>query len=144
MAQLGGLGDPERIARLLEHPEELLPMLVTPAQSEIAGQIQAFMSVLEGYAEWAMDEVGSAILPDQGKMREGISRRRAERSSLGRLLEGLLGLDLKLEHFRAGERFVRAVASAGQLDRLWEGPRTLPALPEVAEPASWLSRVAFS
>lgn len=144
LSRLGGLADPERITQLMEHPEELLPMLTNPAQQGIAEKIQAFMSVLEGYAEWAMDAAGRDLLPELERMREGISRRRVERSSVERLLEALLGLDLKHEQYRAGERFVRTVTSAGQMALVWERPDNLPSLEEVREPATWLSRVAFS
>ena len=58
--------------------------------------------------------------------------------------EGLLGIDLKPAQYRAGERFVRAVAAADQLAKLWEGPEALPSAAELGEPAKWLSRVAFS
>jgi uncharacterized protein (DUF2342 family) len=84
------------------------------------------------------------MLPELDKIREGFSRRRAERSPAERLLEGLLGLDLKPEHYRAGVRFVQAVAGAGKLADLWQGPAQAPTLDELREPAKWLARVAFS
>lgn len=141
--RLGSLGDAESLARLMDHPEELLPLLITPVQQGIANEIQAFMSVLEGYAEWMMNEVGRGLLPEFEKMREGMNRRRAEQSVVERLLERLLGLDLKREQYRAGERFVRAVAEAGQIHLLWATPQNLPTLEEVSEPTRWLNRIAF-
>lgn len=142
--RLRGLSDPEQLDHLLKHPEELLPMLMSPVQQQILGEIQAFMSVLEGYAEWTMNAVGKQLLSEFDKMREGMNRRRAERSPGERMLEQLLGLDLKREQYRAGEKFVTAVAEADQMKLLWEGPGNLPTLEEVAQPAKWLSRVAFS
>jgi uncharacterized protein (DUF2342 family) len=56
----------------------------------------------------------------------------------------LTGMDLKLEQYKKGERFVRAVATAaGQegLQRLWEGPDALPRHGEIDDPASWVARV---
>lgn len=138
------LGDPERISHLIQHPEQLLPLLMTPAQKAATQEIQAAMSVFEGFAEWTVREVGATMLPDFEKIREGIARRRAERSSVERLLEVLLGIDLKLEQYRAGERFVGEVAAAGHVARLWESPANLPTLEEVQEPARWLARVVFS
>lgn len=140
--RLRGLADPEQLSRLLERPNELLPILMTPAQESILAEIQAFMSVLEGFAEWSMNEVGKDLLPDFDKMREGMNRRRAERSPVEKLLEQLLGLDLKLEQYRAGEKFVTAVAQSGRLDVLWVGPSNLPSLEEVTEPGKWLDRIA--
>ena len=144
VSRLQSLGDPEQLNRLLSHPEELLPMLITPPQQEMAREIETLMAVLEGYVEWIIDQIGSEMLPECSKIREGLSRRRAERSSVERLLEGLLGIDLKPAQYRAGVKFVAAVASAGHLQKLWEAPSALPLSGELTEPAKWLSRVAFS
>ncbi len=143
-SRLQSLGDPEQLSHLMSHPEELLPMLITPPQQEMAREIETLMALLEGYTEWVMDQIGSEMLPEFSKFREGLNRRKAERSSVERLLEGLLGIDLKPAQYRQGERFVRAVAGAGQLPKLWEGPATLPTPAELGEPTKWLSRVAFS
>jgi uncharacterized protein (DUF2342 family) len=53
-------------------------------------------------------------------------------------------MDLKLEQYAKGERFVRAVAEARgrpALSRLWDGPATLPTPEEIAEPDRWIARV---
>lgn len=142
--RLQGVGDPDRLSHLMQNPDELLPLILTDAQRAKINEIQAFLSVLEGYAEWQMRLVGSELLPQFDRMREGMSRRRVERSATERLLEGLLGLDLKREQYRAGEKFVAEVANAEQLDMLWKGPENLPTLDEVNKPAAWLSRIVFS
>src|SRR2546430_6715913 len=103
----------------------------------MAGEIETLMALREGYTEWFMDQRGSEMLPEFSKIREGLNRRKAERSSVERLLEGLLGIDLKPAQYRQGERFVRAVAGAGQLPRLWESAATLPTPDELAEPTKW-------
>src|SRR5205807_2455775 len=144
MSRLQSLGDPEQLSHLMSHPEDLLPMLITPPQQEMAREIETLMALLEGYTEWVMDQIGSEMLPEFSKIREGLNRRKAERSSVERLLEGLLGIDLKPAQYRQGERFARAVAGAGQLPKLWESPATLPTPDELGEPTKWLSRVAFS
>lgn len=144
VTRLQSLGDPEQLSRLLSHPEELLPMLVTPAQQGLASEIETLMAVIEGYADWIMEQVASGMLSEFGKIREGLNRRRVERSSVDRLLEGLLGIDLKPAQYRLGGRFVQAVAAAGALPSLWESAASLPSPLELAEPTKWLSRVAFS
>jgi uncharacterized protein (DUF2342 family) len=56
----------------------------------------------------------------------------------------LTGMDLKLEQYKSGERFVAAIATRGgqeALRRLWEGPETLPTPEEIADPAAWIRRV---
>lgn len=136
--------DPEQLTRLMEHPEQVLPMLMTPSRQALADQIRSFVGVLEGFVEWAVEGVGAAILPEFEKIREGINRRRVERSPIEKLLEQLLGFDLQPEHYREAQRFVGAVAGADQLAALWRGPEGLPTREEVSDPTGWLSRVAFS
>jgi uncharacterized protein (DUF2342 family) len=53
-------------------------------------------------------------------------------------------MDLKLEQYRKGERFVREIAEArGRpgLDRLWDGPESLPRPGEIDQPRLWIERV---
>ena len=56
----------------------------------------------------------------------------------------LTGMDVKLEQYKTGERFVRAIADAGgppALQRLWEGPDSMPRHGEIDDPSLWLRRV---
>jgi uncharacterized protein (DUF2342 family) len=53
-------------------------------------------------------------------------------------------MDLKLEQYRRGERFVAGVHELGgatAIARLWDGPETLPSEAELDAPAAWLRRV---
>jgi len=71
-------------------------------------------------------------------------RRHARRSPFERAVMRLTGMDVKLEQYRKGERFVRIVADAGgpaALRRLWEGPESLPRHGEIDDPQVWLRRV---
>jgi uncharacterized protein (DUF2342 family) len=56
----------------------------------------------------------------------------------------LTGMDLKLEQYKKGEIFVRAIADArgkAALARIWEGPETLPRDGEIEQPERWIARV---
>ena len=56
----------------------------------------------------------------------------------------LTGMDLKLEQYKKGETFVRAVAAARgaeALPRLWDGPEGLPREGEIESPERWVARV---
>jgi uncharacterized protein (DUF2342 family) len=53
-------------------------------------------------------------------------------------------MDLKMEQYKKGERFVRAIADARgpmALTRLWDGPETLPRDGEIEAPERWIARV---
>jgi coenzyme F420 biosynthesis associated uncharacterized protein len=104
---------------------------------------QAFMALLEGYAEHVMDAVGAGLLTDLDAMRAAMERRRHERSGLLRVLEKLLGMDLKLRQYKQGKAFCDAVVARGgiaALNRAWIGPETLPAYGELDDPGAWLAR----
>ncbi|MGH2946894.1 MAG: zinc-dependent metalloprotease [Solirubrobacteraceae bacterium] len=104
---------------------------------------QAFMALLEGYAEHVMDAVGADLLADLEAMRAAMDKRRQERSGLLRVLEKLIGLDLKLRQYQQGKAFCDAVVARGgisALNRAWAGPDALPTFAELDDPAGWLDR----
>jgi coenzyme F420 biosynthesis associated uncharacterized protein len=105
--------------------------------------MQAFMAVLEGYAEHVMDEVGAEILPNLPELRGAMDRRRRDRSGLLRIFEKLIGMDMKLRQYELGKKFCDAVAKAGgiaALNRVWEGPAQMPTLAELEDPDAWMAR----
>jgi uncharacterized protein (DUF2342 family) len=53
-------------------------------------------------------------------------------------------MDIKLEQYRRGERFVSGVYRRGgsaAIDHLWDGPAALPTDLELEDPGSWVRRV---
>jgi coenzyme F420 biosynthesis associated uncharacterized protein len=124
---------------------ELIQLAVGPERRPVFDELQALMALLEGYAEHVMDAVGEKLLPDLPRLRAGLERRRRDRSGLLRLLEKLIGLDLKLRQYEDGKRFCDAVVETGgieALNRAWSSPEALPTLAELDAPARWLERTA--
>ncbi len=78
--------------------------------------VQAFMAVLEGYAEHVMDAVGAEVLADLPRLRAALERRRADRTGLLRLLEKLIGMDMKLRQYEQGKRFCDGVVERAGID----------------------------
>ena len=100
--------------------------------------VQAFMAVLEGYAEHVMDAVGADVIDDLPRLRAAMERRRADRTGLLRLFEKLIGMDMKLRQYEQGKRFCDGVVELAGIDglnRVWEGPEQLPTLAELDDPA---------
>jgi coenzyme F420 biosynthesis associated uncharacterized protein len=124
--------------------EDGLAMVVVGAgRRETLDRVQAFMAVLEGYAEHVMDAVGATVLDDLPAMRAAMQRRRRDRSGLLKLLERLIGMDLKLRQYEQGKAFCDGVvARAGieGLNRVWASPDSLPTVAELSNPAGWLAR----
>jgi uncharacterized protein (DUF2342 family) len=91
-----------------------------------------------------MDEVGRDLVPDVERISQRFHERRARRTTFERSMLRLTGMDLKMEQYKKGERFVRAIADARgktALTRLWEGPETLPRDGEIEQPERWIARV---
>jgi uncharacterized protein (DUF2342 family) len=91
-----------------------------------------------------MDAVGAEVLPSLPRLRKAMNRRRESRGLPWRVLERLLGLELKLRQYEEGRRFCDAVVKVGgprALARAWRGPEALPSTAELAEPLSWLERI---
>jgi coenzyme F420 biosynthesis associated uncharacterized protein len=116
-------------------------------QQALMRRLQATMAVIEGYSEHVMDALGAELLEAYDGLRAAMDRRRKSRSAPERMLERLLGLDLKMRQYERGKRFCDAVAARGGLDalnRVWEGPDSLPSASELERPEAWLERVAGS
>jgi coenzyme F420 biosynthesis associated uncharacterized protein len=118
---------------------------MSPEQRGLMREIQLVMSLMEGFSDWVMDDVGAQLLPDVASIRERFEQRRDQRRrGIDRIVARLTGLDLKLEQYRRGERFVSGVHAAGgdvAVSHLWDGPSSLPTDAEMDDPASWVRRV---
>jgi putative hydrolase len=122
---------------------DLISLVTTPEQRETMDRMQATMAVIEGHAEHVMDAVGADVLPSLPALRAAMERRRDSPSAPARLLQRLLGFDLKLRQYRLGKSFCDAVVAAEglpALNRVWTGPGVMPTLAELEDPAAWLAR----
>jgi coenzyme F420 biosynthesis associated uncharacterized protein len=121
----------------------LVHAVAGPERKGIIDRLQATMALIEGHAEHVMDEAGAAVLPSLPKLRESLERRRSEKPPLVKLLERLLGLDLKMRQYLIGKRFCDAVVrdwGIEGLNRAWSAPDQLPTLAELDDPAAWVRR----
>lgn len=106
-------------------------------------QMQATMSLIEGHAEHVMDAVGAEELPTLERMRTAMNRRRRERGWPWRILEKLLGLEMKMRQYEVGREFCDEVVALGGPDalaRAWSSAEMLPSMSELESPGSWLAR----
>jgi coenzyme F420 biosynthesis associated uncharacterized protein len=129
------------VARARE--DGLATVMIGEEHRALLDQVQAFMAVLEGYAEHVMDVTGAQVLDDLPGLRSAMQKRRRDRSGLLRLVERLFGMDLKLRQYEQGKAFcdgVVARAGIGGLNRVWAGPASLPTVAELNDPAGWLAR----
>jgi coenzyme F420 biosynthesis associated uncharacterized protein len=124
--------------------EHWMEGIMTTEQRQGFREIQAIMSLLEGFGDYVMDRVGRDLVPNVEVISARFHARREQRGTVDRAVMRLLGMDLKMEQYRKGEAFVAAIAEARGSDALrvvWRGPETLPRPDEIDEPARWLARV---
>jgi coenzyme F420 biosynthesis associated uncharacterized protein len=122
----------------------LITLMAGPERMAILDEMQAVMAVVEGHAEHVMDIVGAEALDSLDELREALNRRREEKPPALRLLEKLMGLELKMRQYQLGKSFVDAVVEQRGIEgfnRVWEGPENLPSLHEIELPEAWISRV---
>ncbi len=121
-----------------------LERLMSDEQRRLFRETQTVMSLLEGFSDHVMDEVGRDLVPGVATISARFHARRATRTPMERAILRITGLDLKLEQYARGQQFVAAVdraAGPAGLRRLWEGPETLPRDGELERPERWLRRV---
>jgi coenzyme F420 biosynthesis associated uncharacterized protein len=122
---------------------ELLRLTLGEQRWAVVDRMQATMSLIEGHAEHVMDAVGADVLPSLPRMRAAMTRRRRERAWPWRILERLLGMELKLRQYEVGRRFCDEVVSAAGpqgLSVVWTAPEMLPTTAELERPSLWLKR----
>jgi coenzyme F420 biosynthesis associated uncharacterized protein len=142
----GGLPALPSMRELVEAYREggLVALVQSREQRDLLRRLQAVMAVIEGYSEHVMDAVGERVLPGYEKLRAAMDRRRQSRSAPQKVLERLLGLDLKMRQYELGKSFSDAVQKSegiGVLNLVWEAPDLLPDLYELSHPKRWVTRV---
>jgi len=143
------LPDPGDLRELAERARrgELLRLTLGEERWALVERMQAAMSLIEGHAEHTMDAIGAEVLPSLPRLRAAMTRRRESRGLPWRVLERLLGLEMKLRQYEVGRRFCDAVVQRGgtrALARVWDAPDQLPTGEELAHPTRWLERTGAS
>jgi coenzyme F420 biosynthesis associated uncharacterized protein len=141
----GGLPSLPNVPELVQQFREggLAALVQNQEQRSIMDRVQATMAVVEGYAEHVMDAVGEQALPHYDGLREAMQRRRRSRSAPERLLQKLLGMDMKMRQYEEGKAFCDAVVADSDistLNRVWDSPEAMPTLAELRDHRAWLGR----
>ena len=148
LAGMGGAGfdptDPDALREALEGPDAFR-IEPTAAQQATLRRLQAVVAFVEVYGDTAVCAAADGRLGALPRIEEAVRRRRATKGEGERVLEQLIGLDLKPADFRLGQAFCDAVVAArgsDGLDRVWRDAAFLPSPEELADPSRWLVRMA--
>ena len=104
-------------------------------------ELDATMTVVEGYAELLMDH---AFDDEYADLRRKLEARRQGQNPLQKLFRRILGLGLKRRQYERGRDFFDGVVDHGGLEAaglVWESPENLPTQDELDAPRAWLRRV---
>jgi coenzyme F420 biosynthesis associated uncharacterized protein len=137
-----GLDDVKALAESVREGG-LLGMVMGAERKALLDRVQGTMGLVEGHAEWTMDHAGGDVLRDVDALREAMDRRREDRAPLLRMLDRLLGFDLKLKQYAQGRVFCDTVVAArgeAGLQAAWASADLAPTSAELASPAAWLAR----
>jgi coenzyme F420 biosynthesis associated uncharacterized protein len=139
---LPSIPDPDRLVEAFREGG-LAALVQSPEQRALMDRVQAAMSVIEGYSEHVMDVLAAELIPDHQSLRAAMDKRRRSRTAPQRIIERLLGFDVKLRQYEQGKRWADAVADLAGiegLNRVWSSPEALPTADELQHPAEWLER----
>ncbi len=147
--QLGEINpmDPSSMENLsqLGDPNLLLGAMQSPRQAPLLEALQRFVSVIEGYTDVVVEELGERMkLPSHARIDEALRRHRLDRGDSAAFVDRLLGLELDRHHYDEGVAFSRGVVERGgidQLNRLWSGIEMMPTRNELEAPGLWIARI---
>ena len=100
---------------------------MTDEQRPLFRETQAVMSLLEGFGDHVMDEVGRDLVPGVERISARASTGAAQqRTPFERAMLRITGMDLKMEQYRKGELFVAGDRSGSAAPRPCAGSGTGP------------------
>jgi coenzyme F420 biosynthesis associated uncharacterized protein len=142
----GGLGP--IIGRILENwgqGQHWMEMLQTPVQRELFRELQALMSLVEGFSNHIMNAIGKQVLPNFEEIERRIEARKGSKTLLELLFNRITGMDLKLQQYQQGQQFVDTVVERHGIQFLlmaWQRAENLPTLEEIRNPERWIARMS--
>ncbi|MCC6944084.1 MAG: zinc-dependent metalloprotease [Thermomicrobiales bacterium] len=121
-----------------------LEAIMNEEQRDLFNQMQAMMSIIEGYSNHVMNAIGRDLLRNYDSISKKFEVRQRNRSQAEQLFARISGLDLKMEQYRQGQKFIDTIVAQRGHDTaklVWTGPEYLPTIAEIRDPAAWLVRI---
>ena len=128
----------------LGDPNVLLGAMQSPRQAPLLEALQRFVSVIEGYTDVVVEELGERMMTSHARIDEALRRHRLDRGDSAAFVDRLLGLEIERGHYDEGVAFSRGVVERGgidQLNRLWASVEMIPTRSELEAPGLWIARI---
>jgi coenzyme F420 biosynthesis associated uncharacterized protein len=142
----GGVGPV--LGRIFENwgkGQHWMEMLQTPTQRALFQELQALMSLVEGYSNHIMNAIGKQVMPNFEVIEQRVEARKESRTVAQQLFNRITGMDLKLLQYQQGQHFVDTVVRQRDItfaSRVWERAENLPSLEEIRNPERWIARMS--
>ena len=143
----GSTGATALVARMVDNlrsGKSILEAVMNPQQQGYVAQMQALMSLVEGYSNHVMNAVGEKLMPHFDQIKGVLDSRQREQSNIERMFLKLTGLSMKMEQYRQGERFVNSVVKARGIQfAIVRGrdPRASRPWRKCFSPTRWIARM---
>lgn len=134
----------DRVRRQDDDRSSWIEAFMNDEQRALFNEMQAMMCVIEGYSNHVMNAVGRDLLGSYDEISRKFEGRQSQKTQSEKLFARLTGLNVKMEQYQAGERFIdRIVELRGHntARRVWEGAPFLPTMAEIRQPEQWLERI---
>ena len=121
----------------------LVGLFASDKQRATLKKVQGLMCLLEGHGNVVMDRIGADHVPGQARM-SSVLRARRQASGGQKLFARLTGMEMKMQQYEQGEKFVAAIedkAGPRAVDEAWKAPDNIPSIEEIRDPDAWLERV---
>ncbi len=145
LSRSGGLGGfIQRVRQNNDPGSAWLERIMTPEQRVMFNQLQALMSIIEGYSNHVMNAVGQHLMPSYEEIKHKVESRQKNRGIADQIFARLTGLNLKMEQYRLGEIFVDEVVKQKGIvfaNQMWERAEFVPNLDEIKNPSLWVARL---
>lgn len=131
---------------LAADPDRLLGAMQSDRQRSLMPEAVALIATVEGWVDHVLDQIGTSLLSDYGRVTEALRRRRFEAGPQTRFIERLLGLELSQSTFDRGAAFIDGIvdrADESALASLWNDPEHLPTASELDAPGLWMARIGI-
>ena len=141
----GGLGPAiSRIVENMSKGQHWMEALQTPTQRALFNELQALMSLVEGYSNHIMNAIGQQVLPNFAEIEQRIEQRKGARSLAEQLFNRITGMDLKMQQYQQGQLFVDTVVHQRGIafaTKAWQRAENLPTMEEIRQPERWIARM---
>lgn len=143
-----GMGDIlNRFLQNMGSGQHWIELMLTPEQRRLFDEIQALMSLVEGFSNHIMNAIGRQLLPSFDQIEQRVAQRQKSKTLPEQLFNRITGMDLKLIQYQQGEAFVNTVVRERGIDfakRVWDRAENLPTLEEIRNPTRWIMRIDAS